>query len=180
MIKSLIIVFGEMGCGKTYIGQIFSRHYNAGFYEGDDALNDWNRRMGFYSKESVEKFVRDQLIPAIELQLQSYERLVVSQALYFEDHRQLIAHHFNKHGLIVQFIQIKTPVDQQKKQLLARGYYWLISAFLYRRYFESSHKAYIFNNTEDHTQLKEEIAKLCHHVKQTYQLFESSKSFRYS
>ncbi|AYV78566.1 MAG: hypothetical protein Edafosvirus18_15 [Edafosvirus sp.] len=142
----LIIIYGKMASGKSYIGKQLSSYLNFSYYDGDDALSTINKKIGFVSKSDVKKFVSGRLIPAIESKMYEHKNLVVSQALYFEEHRNLIRDHFTKIGENVIFIQVNTPEKQTENQSWSRGIVWWLYGKLNNNFFESSDNVHIINN----------------------------------
>jgi hypothetical protein len=63
-------------------------------------------------------------------------------------------------------VQINTPSDQLKSQLLNRwsggwAYHWLIYANLNAKYFENSKTAFMFANTLEANQFAKEVDRCC-------------------
>ena len=159
----VIVTFGEMGSGKSRVGLELSRTLPGrwGFYEGDDARPWYTRVLGFLTKDnngcctryvSVEHFVRNSLIPAIVRESAQHPQLVVAQALYFRDHRELIVAELNKRGIKCRFVHVLTPVGLQDEQLRLRncGCCWRRYNRLNRQYFEPPILADVNNHTLIH------------------------------
>lgn len=160
MSKTIVFVIGEMGSGKSYQASKFAK-YNPKYthIEGDDALTWYNKILGFLCKNSawyckyvsVEHFVKNVFVPWIEKKLELYDHIIVSQALYFRDHRKILSDYFSKYK--VKFIFINTPVEQLDDQLLKRshGKYWRWYGRQNRKYFELpiNSEAYVYNNNAE-------------------------------
>jgi len=133
--KTLVIVFGTMGCGKSFRGLQLAKALGWQFYEGDDARAWYTRLFGFLCKDasncfkryfSVEHFLSNYLVPSMIAQVKTHKKLVVSQALYFADHRDIISATLRHHGIRVIYVYVSTDHEQQERQLLSRkcGSFW--------------------------------------------------------
>ena len=136
-VKRLVILYGIPGSGKSFLGSSYPEYRNKlnkldeksssglsySFLEGDLFLpTKWCELLYFYfSKDGVFNFVRDKLIPAINLKLQSCQCLIVSQALFFEEHRQYIKNYFEKNSTNVVFVRIAVGRSVQKANLIKRN-----------------------------------------------------------
>lgn len=132
---TLIIIFGEMAMGKNFVGKLLAEEFGFYFYDGDEALVDGQK---LRNKEDVDSFVKNQLIPEIEKQVNKNPKLVVSQALYFEEHRKMILDHF-KENMPVRFIHVTASSVVQRERLLQRpeADSWLSYAARSHRRFEA-------------------------------------------
>lgn len=149
----LIIVFGEMGMGKTFVGKLIAERFQYHFYDGDDALKKDQKLL---NRDDVDKFIDNQLIPSIEIELKKNTNLVMSQALYFEKHRKKIQEYF-RDLTSVRFIHVLATDELQNQRLLKRSEaegFWLPYAARSKRRFEGPPPgnplySQIINNTNE-------------------------------
>ena len=91
--KMIYFLFGEMGSGKSWLAERLAEEMDITYLEGDHSLPSYlidkiqGRRI--LTVDEVEDFVRHYLIPDIQKALVTGD-LVVSQALYRREHRQII------------------------------------------------------------------------------------------
>lgn len=131
----LIILIGEMGMGKNFVGEMMAKEWGFHFFDGDDAIPPGKQLL---HKKDVDAFVQDNLIPAITNNLKDYKNLIVAQALYFEEHRNKIYECF-KSVTEVKFIHIIANQALQTKRLLTRSQEkiaWVPYAARSRRHFQ--------------------------------------------
>ena len=153
-IKMLIIIFGEMGMGKNFVGECLAREMSIHFLDGDTAIPAGTRLL---HKADVDRFVTYQLIPAIESSLKLHNDLIVAQALYFEEHRKQIENYF-KYFTSVKFIHVRATEKLQRERLLTREEgkeFWLPYRDRSHRHFSTQGEYEIIDNTQG----KEEVIK---------------------
>lgn len=144
--KSLVIVFGEMGTGKSYTSELIAKQTGMHFYEGDDALP---KNMELKTEQDVHRFVIDYLIPSIKREVAAHNTVIVSQALYFQRHRELILKEFQQIAQ-VKFIHIQSTEEWQITNLKKRPEpYWLDYAKSSRPYFEYPPKSPLYFTIEN-------------------------------
>lgn len=144
---TLVIVFGKKAIGKTRVGKQLAEYLEYKYFDGDDVLSPFNKKYGFYSKAQVETYVKNNLIPETEKRINEAKNLVVSQALYFEEHRKLIKEHFKNHQVI--YVHIIAPPDQHDDQLWQQGYYWYAYGKANSYFFEQSVNAFKIYNIKE-------------------------------
>lgn len=151
MSKSVVIVFGEMGAGKSYVGKRLADDLGFEFVEGDDLLPG-------YVKETVERFgaMTDTAIDDICSNIYEHvamrlrfpiKGVVVSQALYKEKHRKELVDAFKKCGYSVAVTWVRAGFWTNLKRLWSRpkGLRWVLYWLASKPFFEKpkmSHEAY--------------------------------------
>lgn len=144
--QSLVVVVGEMGMGKTYVAQLIADKTGKHFYEGDRALP---LGMELRSKKAVDEFVKDYLIPAISRELATHDDVVVAQALYFQEHRELIFNEFNELAHI-KFINVVTTLEMQSNNLQQRPEsFWLSYAKASKASFQKPPEDSVYTSIEN-------------------------------
>ena len=131
--NKLIILFGEMGSGKSYIGTRMAKEKGYKFLEGDSlATPEMINRISKFKMmdlDMIKSFIID-----LTIKIEEYdgENLIVSQALYREEFRDYIYGKF-KYTYDIEFIWVKPGIVQNIKNLFNRDnalgwvYYWTIN-----------------------------------------------------
>lgn len=146
--KSICILFGEMGAGKNYWGQKWANWTGLDFVDGDD----------FAPPEMIEKVInfrpltRDIVSKYLDILAEeipnkadaSKNGIVVAQALYRDADRQDLKLYLESLGYNVEFYWIKTPLIQNMLQLLKRpnGMKWVGYWLLNKPFFQKPTHAY--------------------------------------
>lgn len=154
MAKAIVLLFGEMGSGKSYLGKQLAKDRGLRFVEGDDLLTEpiKNRAGRFLplSKDMVQDFVHKLSADVHELlQDVSINGLVVSQALYLNEHREQLIEFWASCGYEVETVWVKTGFFQNLKQLWRRpkGIRWIAYWLLNKPAFEKPrHPAFVIHN----------------------------------
>lgn len=115
----LLILFGMLGSGKNYIGEILSDGYGMTFYDADRDLPP-EMREAIRKREIVPDTVRDHFFDIVvarlaELQEQAPD-LVCAQALYKEKHREQIQRAFPE----TRFILVESTPELVAERLAHR------------------------------------------------------------
>jgi hypothetical protein len=150
-----------------------SESTNRFFFEGDKALPWYNRLFGFFCKDvrmkwlprwlafllkffSVEYFLRVHLLKNILTAAPRQKYTIMAQALYFKDHRAWLRQALINAGYRVLFVQVKTSLEQQNKQLYSRrfGTFWRWYAKQNRPYFQTTDGDLVIDNQADTPQLQ--------------------------
>lgn len=155
----LIIVFGEMGMGKNFVGECLAEVLGIHFLDGDTAISD---KTSLKHKADVDQFVQFQLIPMIDRELKLHKNLIVSQALYFEEHRNLIENQF-KYLTTVKFINVSATNALQEQRLLTRDQgqeFWLPYSVRSHRHFSTSGDFFTIENNKGKEEVIEQIKAL--------------------
>jgi gluconate kinase len=135
---SVLILYGEMGAGKTFWGQKLARVCKAAFLDGDDVISaamlERTKNFKPISKKTLDDYVQNHLAPAIIVRCGLDNDLIVAQALYLREHRDFLKQHLLSKGYDqVEFIRIEAPFWRNLKQLWARPqglrwvWYWLLN-----------------------------------------------------
>jgi len=134
--KEVIILFGEMGGGKNYHGEILAKEKGYTFLDGDTvAQPEMLERVSQFkslTREMIKKFI-GRLIAAISLKAFKSNGLVVAQALYFDEDRIFIKWFLNQLGYNVKFIWVKPSFLRNLMQIYSRpkgltwAVYWLLN-----------------------------------------------------
>ncbi|KKN65708.1 hypothetical protein LCGC14_0478470 [marine sediment metagenome] len=140
----IYILIGEMGVGKNYIGKMLANQLGCNFFDGDDALpaNLKKKVANFQSLtlDEIEGFVKNNLIPQIEKEKSDKIDLVVAQALYRSDHRDIITAHFGQRLLSrVKWVYVKPPsLFTHMGRLFSRdkGLRWALLGLLSKPFFQ--------------------------------------------
>lgn len=162
----ITIVFGRMGSGKSEAAKILAQMIGQEFYEGD---NDVPKSM----REKVTKFeipvieeineLTKNIIAGIKHKLSQNTPVVVSQALYLNQHRLQILEAFKDYD--IEFVYIATPIQKQYQQLKSRdsGEKWVDYAKLNDSHFQEPDPllhAHVIRNTGSIDQLKAQLKAL--------------------
>jgi gluconokinase len=115
----LLIVFGMLGSGKNYIGEILSEDYGMTFYDADTDLPPAMRE-AIRKREFVPDAARDHFFDIVVERLKELKQkspdLVCAQALYKEKHRGLIQRAFPE----AQFILVESTLELVMERLAHR------------------------------------------------------------
>jgi gluconate kinase len=139
--KTVIIIVGQMGCGKTYWGKLVAKQANHEFFDGDDVLTSAMREKVSHfrplTKAMVDDYVRNHLAPAI-VQRAGDDYLVVAQALYRKEHRDFLEKYLKENGCCVHYWYLWTPFWRNLKQLWSRpkGFRWVLYWLMNRPFFQ--------------------------------------------
>ncbi len=143
---NITILFGEMGGGKNYWGEIMAKQDGATFFDGDTvATPEMVARVSKFrplSREIIEEYICV-LIAAITMKADDLGDLVVAQALYCNDDREFIEEMLSGQGLRVRFVWVRTRFWQNLKQIYSRpkGLRWVIYWLMNKPFFQKpTHK----------------------------------------
>ncbi len=116
----LLILYGQPGAGKSFIGNWLATHHAFYFYDADIHLSDAMKQR-LKEKRCFTQSMRDQffarVISYINQYLSHYPRVAVAQALSQTINRQQLQHAFP----MAKFICIETDYETQKKRLEQRN-----------------------------------------------------------
>jgi gluconate kinase len=151
--KTLVILVGEMGSGKSYWGREFATLMDFKFIEGDDYLPPTMR-------EAVDRFgrvtedMKGMLLNGLRIvlhrelmQVRPHGGVVLSQALYNEADRQFLTRHFKAAGYTVDVYWVKPGFWRNLKQLWRRprGLRWVLYWLMSKPWFEKPLAAYVID-----------------------------------
>lgn len=99
MDRSLLILFGLPGVGKTAAGQILARELGFDFVDADDLLtDDLRQRLQHPASEADAEAARDawyeRIVAVLAARLALNRRVAFAQALVQQKHRDLLRSHF--------------------------------------------------------------------------------------
>lgn len=140
----VIILFGEMGSGKSYLGKKLADKLNYLFIEGDAFASDEMGAAIAGLKRINNKMIDDlifdldaavRLVAELEPELKG---VVVSQALYQEHHRETLMKSWRDIGYAVECGWVRTPMLQHIRQLVSRpkGWRWVVYWLLSKPFFQ--------------------------------------------
>jgi gluconate kinase len=137
----IIILYGEMGCGKSYHSSRLAWDLGWTVLEGDDCIpEEMAQRIKSFRPiplEMIQSYLLDYLVPAIQT-LDGHRGLVVAQALYRRDHRELVSQKLQELGHEVELRRIESPFLRHMKQLWGRpqGFRWVLYGLLSKPFFQ--------------------------------------------
>jgi gluconate kinase len=150
--KTVYVLFGEMGCGKTYQGSAYAKRHDFKYFDGDSVITP---RM----LEKVSRFApipndvlceyMAVLFTAIDDQTQGCDQLVVSQALYRNKDRECLRLFLESNGYQVRMWWVQCKWHRNIQNLLTRPHgwkwvwYWLINKPFFQK---PTHQHSVFYN----------------------------------
>lgn len=156
----IYLLFGEMGCGKSHLGEELAYHLKCPFYDGDDALPAKLQAKvssaQLLNMDEVDLFIKNNFIPLLKKVSINSQDIVVSQALYTHKHRQMIKNRFYPS---LRWVEVYAPFKTQMKRLYSRrdGWKWCLNALLSKPWYEPMKTSFAINNVEDFTLSKEMV-----------------------
>lgn len=140
--KHIIILFGEMGCGKNYWGERIAKDRGYIFFDGDHAappaMVEKVTRFQLLSREQILHFVRELCIVITEKASAAESGIVVAQALYFDEDRKYMAETLGNLGYRVTFQWVRPPFWRNIRQIYSRpqGSRWVLYWLRNKYWFE--------------------------------------------
>jgi gluconate kinase len=141
-LDQITILYGEMGCGKSYFGRNIAKVWGLEFLEGDSLappeMVDRVKNFRFLPQEMLNKFIHVHLFEGIVKAAAGPRRLVVAQALYNRESRARLRRQLEAVGFKVAMVHIKTPFWRNLRQILRRpkGFRWAIYWLLSKPFFQ--------------------------------------------
>jgi gluconate kinase len=158
----LLILFGLLGSGKNYVGEILRDNYSMFFYDADTDLTP-EMREAIQQERLVPDAVRDAFFAKVVEHLRRLrtreERLVCAQAMYREKHRQLIRAVFPD----AQFILVQSRPDLIASRLRHRqsGVVSLEYARKIEPHFEpATLRHFVLDNTGDRAAIRLQLDRI--------------------
>lgn len=148
MKKTIFLLFGEMGCGKTHHGRKMALNrtragYHARFWDADEAATpDMIECICSFkpmNRDMIMAYVNILKTAIVRKAEETDSDLIVSQALYVDEHRQQLIDHLERLGYIVNPYWVRCSFLTNAKRLLSRGrgrgwlYYWLVNKPFFQR-----------------------------------------------
>ncbi len=150
--KTVYILFGEMGCGKTYCGSRYAKKHGFKFFDGDSVVTpkmlDKVAHFKPLTRELVEEYM-DVLSDAIADQMSECDCLVVSQALYSDEDRKSLKLFLESLGYRVRMWWVQVRLWRNVQNLLTRqdGWKWVLYWLFNKPFFQKpTHEHDIFPN----------------------------------
>lgn len=132
-----IVLIGEMGSGKSYRGKLMAEQLGYPFIEGDALcgaeMQEAIENFRIISREMVDDLVKRMAMAIWVRQIAGYEGVVVAQALYLKEHRQVLELMLASYGISVEFVWVRVGFWRNIRQLWNRPsplrwvLYWLMS-----------------------------------------------------
>lgn len=152
--KEIKIVFGEMGVGKNYWGEILAKKFDLDFFDGDLAapaeLIERIENFRFIPRKLIIDYIFKSLAPEIIKRAKNSKNgVVISQALYRDVDRRALGAYLQEWGFKVQFYWVKIPFLQNVKQLMTRnnGKQWVLYNLFSKPMFQKpTHRYRTLNN----------------------------------
>ena len=114
----IIVLFGKIGSGKTYIGKLLEKYFHFYFYEGDLDLTP-EMKNSLKKNQPVTDSMRnkffDILIINLNMIIKNHKNIVVSQTFIKEKYRKMFLRKFPKS----EFVYIKSD-DKKRREKVAR------------------------------------------------------------
>ena len=154
----LIVVFGQPGSGKTYIGKLLQKHFGFYFYEGDDSMPQALKDAIVQEKvtDEIRETFFNKLISTIKTLQKTHKKIVLSQTFIKEKYRKQFLEMFPQ----TKFILIETDTLLREKRLLERKGFqlplekWRKMAAIFEK---PQIKHVVITNNEDETAAKQQL-----------------------
>lgn len=146
--KHIIILLGEMGCGKNYWGERIAKDRGYIFFDGDHAAPPGMvkkvTRFQLLNREQILYFVRELCTIVIEKAATAESGMVVAQALYFDEDRKYMVDMLGNLGYQVTFQWVRPPFWRNMRQIYSRpnGSRWVLYWLRNKYWFEQPTHAY--------------------------------------
>lgn len=145
--KTIYILFGEMGGGKNYHGERLAKIEGYSFFDGDDVVPpemlEKVKNFEPLTREIVQNYI-SVLANAIadRAEDESVPGLVVAQALYFDEDRLFLESFLNCLGFKVKFIWVRARFWRNLKQIYSRpkGLRWVLYWLMNKPFFQKPTK----------------------------------------
>lgn len=149
--KTIVILFGEMGAGKNYHGERLSRMTGFTFFDGDTVISpEMAKKISNFQplpREMIESYVTHLANEIADRgEDESVRGLIVAQALYMNDDRLYLQYFLRCLGFNVKFYWIKTPFWRNLKQIFSRknGFRWVFYWLMNKPFFQKpTHKYFV-------------------------------------
>ncbi|MBU1033180.1 MAG: shikimate kinase [Candidatus Omnitrophota bacterium] len=153
----LFFLFGHPGCGKNYVGEIFRDFFGFYFYDGDEQLTAGMKeimKIEILPYDLREEFYERVVEEVVELD-KRHDKLVISQALPFQKHRDLILEDLPH----AKFLWIKADPNLIQQRLSHRAGHHVDSDYSKRlqKVFEPPYSdiSIIVNNTDQESVIEQ-------------------------
>jgi gluconate kinase len=150
--KTVYILFGEMGCGKTYQGSRYAERHDFKFFDGDSVITprmlEKVKAFKPIPEDVLEEYM-DTLFNAIADQMQDTDNLVVAQALYRNEDRELLKTFLESFGFRVVMWWVVSKWHRVIDGLLTRenGWKWVLYWLINKPFFQKpKHEHQVWRN----------------------------------
>jgi gluconate kinase len=148
MKKTIFILFGEMGCGKTFYGRQMATNrsqtgFHTRFWDADEAATqdmiDCIDEFKPMNRDMISRYVNILKTSIVRKAEEASSDLIISQALYMDEHRQQIIDHLELLGYTVHPYWVRCSLLTNAKRLLSRErgrgwlFYWLMNKPFFQR-----------------------------------------------
>jgi len=139
--KTVYILFGEMGCGKTYCGSRYAKEYGFKFFDGDSVIPprmlERVSKFQSISRDMLDEYM-DVLSESIDEQMADCNDLIVSQALYMDEDRRDLKVFLECLGYKVRMWWVQVPFVQNMQNLWTRpsGWKWVLYWLFNKPFFQ--------------------------------------------
>lgn len=150
MMKKIKILFGEMGGGKNFWGENFSRSTGLPFFDGDTVVtSEMVERVSKFkplTRDMIHNYIRVLVNEIADRAEASSEGLIVAQALYNDSDRIFIREFLKALGFEVELYWVKASIWNNLKQIYSRknGLRWVLYWLMNKPFFQKpTHTHYI-------------------------------------
>lgn len=167
----IIIIFGLAAAGKTFVGNIISKHFDFHFEDADawlsSEMKEYVKDQKHFTLDMLDNFTKN-IIRNIEQLKQKYNNIAISQALYRSNNRETIQKFFKDKGIKTLFLHVDAPDQVIYERLIYRGD-WILPSYAksMRKFFQPMDEAIKIDNEKP----GEEII-----LKQLYKIDEITKN----
>lgn len=146
----IVIIFGLAASGKTYIGKLLGNKTNFHHIDADawltNQMKNYVLEQKHFTLEMLDEFTQE-IISNIEKLQESFQDIIISQALYRTVNRNAIMDYFTKKNQEIIFIQVEVDDEVILKRLIARGD-WVSPEYAssMKQYFQPMPEAFKLNN----------------------------------
>jgi gluconokinase len=158
--KSLLIIFGKPGAGKSYVADILHDSFGYTIHNGDEDLPA-DMKLALQNKlpitDNMRKHFLDNIIASARILSKQHLKLVIDQTFLREFMRKQFLDNFPD----AQCILIESGDALREKRYMKRGYFNL--GLLYLRHMTKLFEApriphtVIYNNVDGHTTIHKQI-----------------------
>lgn len=136
----IYLLFGEMGSGKNYIGELFADRFNCFFFDGDNVIpKEMKEKVDnfkFLGKKVINNYVDNHLIPAVR-NMHRFGSVVVAQALYTRAYRRKFVEAFGSENVIMIHIRPESLLCNLRfLWKRRRGFRWALYFLLSKPFFQ--------------------------------------------
>lgn len=159
----IIVLFGQSGAGKTFVGKILRETYGYHLYNADRSLPRVMRR-ALFQKEIITDDMRDAFFLNVQKRVRQltkkYQKITLVQTFIKEKYRKYFLQQFPN----TKFILITANITNRESRYMKRGYFNLGLSYLRQmsKLFEKPaipHTA-IVNDEDGKSQIRKQLSQL--------------------